>query len=253
MTFLQALLIGLLYWYCRSCIGYSFCIRLNSCPMILALPIGIIMGNIPQAMIIGTFLQVVYLGIQGGFGGVLVVDKSLATCIAVPIALAAGLSSEMAVTVAFPFGMLGTLIINTFKMFTTALTHKADTYAEQGNARMIRVLAFGAPLLYLPLSIIPVTVINFFGPDMVTAILENMPLFITNGLTAVGKVLPALGFAMVMRQIGRRELLPFFFLGFFLMQYAHLTTIGAAIFGLIIAVVFIQLSGGAKNGTESAN
>lgn len=253
MTFLQALLIGLLYWYCRSCIGYTFCIRLNSCPMILALPIGIIMGNIPQAMIIGTFLQVVYLGIQGGFGGVLVVDKALATCIAVPIALAAGLSSEMAVTVAFPFGMLGTLIINTFKMCTTALTHKADTYAEQGNARMIRVLAFGAPLIYLPLTIIPVTVINFFGPDMVTAILENMPLFITNGLTAVGKVLPALGFAMVMRQIGRRELLPFFFLGFFLMQYAHLTTIGAAIFGLIIAVVFIQLSGGAKNGTESAN
>ena len=120
MSFMQALLIGLLYWYCRSCIGYTFCIRINSCPMILALPIGLIMGNVPQAMIIGTFLQVVYLGIQGGFGGVLVVDKALATCIAVPIALAAGLSPEMAVTVAFPFGMLGTLIINTYKMCTTA-------------------------------------------------------------------------------------------------------------------------------------
>lgn len=253
MGFVQALLIGVLYWYCRTSVGYTFCIRINSCPMILALPIGLIMGNVPQAMIIGTFLQVVYLGIQGGFGGVLVVDKALATCIAVPIALAAGLSPEMAVTVAFPFGMLGTLIINTFKMCTTALVHKADTYAEQGNAHMIRVLAFGAPLIYLPLTIIPVTIINFYGPDMVSAILENMPAFITAGLTAVGKVLPALGFAMVMRQIGRRELLPFFFLGFFLMQYAHLTTIGAAIFGLIIAIVFIQLSGGANNGTESAN
>ena len=173
MSFMQALLIGLLYWYCRSCIGYTFCIRINSCPMILALPIGLIMGNVPQAMIIGTFLQVVYLGIQGGFG----------------------LSPEMAVTVAFPFGMLGTLIINTFKMCTTALVHKADTYAEQGNAHMIRVLAFGAPLIYLPLTIIPVTIINFIGPDMVSTILENMPTFITAGLTAVGKVLPALGFA----------------------------------------------------------
>ena len=71
MGFVQALLIGVLYWYCRTSVGYTFCIRINSCPMILALPIGLIMGNVPQAMIIGTFLQVVYLGIQGGFGGVL--------------------------------------------------------------------------------------------------------------------------------------------------------------------------------------
>lgn len=253
MSFIQALLIGLLYWYCRSCLGYTFCIRINSCPMILALPIGIIMGDVVTAMIIGTYLQVVYLGIQGGFGGVLIVDKALATCVSIPIALAAGMTPELAVSVAFPFGMLGTVIINTYKMIMTAFVHRADKYAEDGNARKIRMLAFCAPLVYVPLCVIPVTAINFFGPDMVAAILENMPVFINNGLTAVGKVLPALGFAMVMRQIGRRELLPFFFLGFFVMQYANLTTIGAAIFGTIIAIVYIQISGGANHGTESAN
>lgn len=253
MSFLQALLIGLLYWYCRSCFGYTFCIRLNSCPMILALPIGLIMGNVPQAMIIGTFLQVAYLGIQSGFGGVLIVDKALATCISVPIALAAGMSPELAIPVAFSFGMLGTIIINVYKMAMTFVVHKADSYAEQGNAHMIRVLCFCAPLVYLPLCVIPVTAINFFGPDLVASLLNAMPEFLVNGLTAVGKVLPALGFAMVIRQIGRRELLPFFFLGFFLMQYAGLTTIGAAIFGSIIAFIFVQMTGGANNGTETAN
>lgn len=253
MSILQALAVGLLYWYCRSCIGYTFCIRLNSCPMILALPIGLIMGDVKATMVIGTYLQVVYLGIQSGFGGVLIIDKALATCISVPIAMAAGMTPELAVSVAFPFGMLGTIIINTYKMVMTGFVHRADTYAKAGDARMIRVLAFCAPFVYLPLCIIPVTTINYFGPDMVAAILDNMPAFINNGLTAVGKVLPALGFAMVMRQIGRRELLPFFFLGFFLMQYAGLSTIGAAIFGGIIAFIYIQLSGGRTNENETAS
>lgn len=251
--FTQALMIGLLYWFCRSCLGYTFAIRLNSCPMILALPIGIIMGDVKQAMIIGTFLQVVYLGIQGGFGGVLIVDKALATCIAVPIAIKAGMTPELAVSVAFPFGLMGTTIINVYKMIMTSFVHKADRYAEEGNARKIRMLAFLAPLVYLPLCVIPVTAIVHVGPDVVAAMLENMPAIINNGLTAIGKVLPALGFAMIMRQIGRRNLLPFFFAGFFVMQYAKLSIIGASIFGAIIAIIYVQLSGGAHNATESAN
>lgn len=251
--FIQALMIGLLYWFCRSCLGYTFAIRINSCPMILALPIGIIMGDVPQAMIIGTFLQVVYLGIQGGFGGVLIVDKALATCIAIPIALKAGMTPELAVSVAFPFGLMGTTIINTYKMIMTSFVHRADKYADEGNARKIRLLAFSAPLVYLPLCVIPVTAIVFFGPDVVVAILENMPAIVNNGLTAIGKVLPALGFAMVMRQIGRRSLLPFFFAGFFIMQYAKISIIGASIFGTIIAIIYIQLLGGVNNATEHAN
>ena len=106
----------------------------------------------------------------------------------------------MAVTVAFPFGMLGTLIINTFKMCTTALVHKADTYAEQGNAHMIRVLAFGAPLIYLPLTIIPVTIINFYGPDMVVNFaaeshvdrsIENLEVFLDTNIKGTAVLMDA--------------------------------------------------------------
>lgn len=250
--FIQALLIGAVYWLCRTCLGYTFSIRINSCPMILALPIGIIMGNVPQAMIIGAFLQVLYLGIQGGFGGVLIVDKALATCIAIPIALKAGLTPELAVTVAVPFGLLGTTIINTYKLIMTAFVHKADKYAEEGNAKRIRTLMYSAPLVYLPLCIIPVTAIVYLGPDVVEAILANIPIGITNGLTAVGKLLPTLGFAMVMRQIGRKELLPFFFAGYFVMQYSNIDVIGATIFGVIIAYLFIKLGGGSSE-PEGAN
>lgn len=252
--FVQALLIGLLYWFCRSTLGYTFAIRINSCPMILALPIGIIMGDVPQAMIIGTYLQIVYLGIQGGFGGVLIVDKALATCISIPIAIKAGMTPELAVSVAFPFGLLGTTIINVYKMVMTSFVHMADKYAEEGNAKKIRLLAYVYPLLvYLPLCVIPVTAIVYLGPDVVATILEKMPVALNNGLSGVGKVLPALGFAMVMRQIGRKNLLPFFFAGFFMMQYAKLDILGAAIFGTIIAIIYVQLAGGAQNATENAN
>ncbi len=55
-AFVQALLIGLLYWFCRTNVFHTFTTRLANCPMALAVPIGLIMGDVRQAVIIGAFI-----------------------------------------------------------------------------------------------------------------------------------------------------------------------------------------------------
>lgn len=243
--FFQALLIGLLYWYCRSNIGYTVSTRIQNCPMALAVPIGIIMGDVRQAVIIGAFLQALYVGLIAGLGGVQVIDKSLSPCLAIPIAMKTGMSPELAVTMAIPFGLMGPMIVNTYKMIMTGFVHRADRYAEEGEARKIRQLQFlWAPLVYLPLCVIPVTAIVYLGPEAVKAVLNAIPHALIHGLEVSGGILPAVGFAMTMRVIGRKALLPFFFAGFFLVQYAKLPIMGCAIFAAIIAIVYIQLRGG---------
>ncbi len=246
--FVQAVLIGLLYWFCRTNMFHTFTTRLANCPMALAVPIGIIMGDVRQAVIIGAFVQALYVGIIAGLGGVVAIDKALATCLSIPIAMKAGMTPELAVTMAIPFGLLGTVTVNIFKMVMTYFVHVADRYAEEGDARKIRLLAFVYPLLVgLPLNVIPVTAIVYLGPDVVSSLLGLIPDALVHGLSVAGGILPALGFAMTMRTIGQRRLLPFFFAGFFLIQYFKLNTVGAAIFGTIIAITYVQLQGGERS------
>ncbi len=63
-------------------------------------------------------------------------------CLSIPIAMKAGMTPELAVTMAIPFGLLGTVTVNIFKMVMTYFVHVADRYAEEGDARKIRLLAF---------------------------------------------------------------------------------------------------------------
>ena len=243
--FIKALLIGMFYWVSKWSIGYTFGIRWAYAPMIMGPVVGLIMGDVVTGTIMGAYIQAVYLGLVTDLGGVATVDKSLATCIAIPVAMQAGLSPEIAVTLAIPFGLLGTLTTNIFKIYATWLTHKADEAAEQGNAKKIRFLHyFGSALGWLPLALIPVTTIVYAGPEVIQNILAVIPDQIVAGLSVVGGILPALGFAMTIRVIGRKQFLPFFFLGFFLVKYFAISTIGASIFGIVAAIVYVQLMGG---------
>ncbi len=54
---------------------HTFTTRLANCPMALAVPIGIIMGDVRRAVIIGAFVQALYVGIIAGLGGVVATDK----------------------------------------------------------------------------------------------------------------------------------------------------------------------------------
>ena len=85
----------------------------------------------------------------------------------------------------------------------------------------------------------PVFILIYFGTDLVQKILNVLPGWFTNGLSVAGGVLPALGFAITIFVVGKSMLIPFFILGFFFIQYFQISTIGAAIFGICMALLII--------------
>ena len=105
-----ALVFGILYWFATNKLWYGT-LHLIRQPIVLAVPIGLIMGDLPNAMIIGASLQMIYLGAIAP-GGTLPSDEALAACIAIPLALEANLEPGIAVTLAVPIGLLGVLIDN---------------------------------------------------------------------------------------------------------------------------------------------
>ena len=184
--FLQSLLIGILYFFCRWNPFYTSWLEASCTPMFLSVIIGFIMGDVTSAVIVGAYVQTVYLGLIPGLGSVATVDKSLGSCIIIPLAVASGMSPELAVSMAIPFGLLGTLTINLSKVFSSFAASRCDKAAEEGNAAKLRRIHLGyATGFWSIFGIIPVTLINYFGPSAVTSMDGGNPwTMVCSGRTA---------------------------------------------------------------------
>ena len=73
-------------------------------------------------------------------------------------------------------------------------------------------------------------------------ILNVIPSFIQNGLAISTGLLPALGFALLVKMIINKKVAVFYFLGFALSVYLNIPITGIAIFGVILAVILVNLN-----------
>ena len=108
----------------------------------------------------------------------------------------------------------------------------------------MRRAEFWYPLIVsVPLRVVPAALALAFGVDAVTAFLNSIPAWATNGLSVAGGLLPALGFAVTIMVIGKKKLLPYFIIGFAIVAYSGINTIGVAVFAICIALLqgnFVQ-------------
>ena len=227
MNLLLAVVAGLWYWYAMCRVGYTlqhiFCQ-----PLVMAVPFGLIMGDLSTALIIGAGIEMMYVGLVTN-GGNIPADECLA-----------GVVAKSAIVLALPFGLLGVLMDQIKRFINGYFANLADKYAEQGNDKGIERCAVLYPMAAgLLLRFPPVFILIYFGTDMVQKILNVLPEWFTNGLSVAGGVLPALGFAITIFVVGKSMLIPFFILGFFFIQYFQISTIGAAIFGICMALLII--------------
>lgn len=238
---MQALFIGLLYWFTQVKWGYTFQ-NIFRQPLTLSLILGLMMGDVHKAIIIGANLELIYMGMIAP-GANIPADEALAGCIAIPIALSTNMSPEMAVAFAVPFGILGVFLDQIRRTVNATWVHMADRYAEEANVKGIVTAAWLWPALFqLPLRALPVAFATYYGADAVSAFISSVPRWIIHGLEVTGGMLPALGFAITMMVIGRKNLLPYFIAGFFMIKYANLPIMAAAIFGSVVAFLHIQFT-----------
>lgn len=247
MELIVAIVAGLLYFIGTSRIGYGLSQGATDSPILYGLIMGILFKDVKTGLIIGGTIQMMYLGLVAT-GGNIPADEALAGIVAIPIALKTGISVEMAVAIAFPFGVLGVFLDQIRRTTNTLWLHKADEYAKDGDSKGIYRMAVTVPLLVaFVLRFVPVFLITLFGAEAVTSIIEKMPEWILSGLSIAGGILPAMGFAMIILTIGKKEIMPYFFLGFFLVAYLSISTMGAAVFGTIIAFLVYWKGGSANN------
>lgn len=136
--------------YAISIPGYGVSAAYKS-PACLGLIYGLIFGNVEQGLIVGCSIQLLYLGVVST-GNNMPADSYLAGIIAIPIALSQNMDAKMAVTIAVPFGVLGTFFNNIKRSFNIWLTHYADKKVDEGNFKEVNRCGFWYPYLFVSVS-----------------------------------------------------------------------------------------------------
>lgn len=244
INFLQAILIGVVYYLgfngtpWLSALGTTIVNR----PLIAGTLVGIIMGHPVEGCIIGAAINLPYLAYISA-GGTVPMDPGLAGTLGTALALAAGASPQVAVSLAVPIGLLGTMLFILRMTVDITFVHMADEAAKKGKINKVIFCNTAPPQLFLAfICIVPVALAAYYGADAITALiksLDGLPLHI---LTVIGGVLPALGIAMNLRAIGSKGILLFFMLGFIMAAYLKLPIITISIIGFIVAAVYTELS-----------
>lgn len=234
---LLAVCMGVYYWFCRLRFGYTFSSMLLQ-PVVIGVFVGLLTGNMSDAMKIGAGLQLVYLGVTSTPGGNVPSDPALAGCIAIPLGVMAGMTPEVAIALAIPFGVLGVFVDQLRRSTNAIWVHMADRYAEKADVKGIMRAAFLYPALMGFLIRFPIVfAIDYFGVAAVEKLIAVLPEWLMHSFEIMGGILPALGFAITLTVIGKKSLIPFFIIGFFAVMYLNLGTMAVAIFATCVALL----------------
>ena len=233
---IQSILVGLLYWISMGRAQYFFSFAFRK-PVVLGVFIGLVFGDVQMGLLYGATIQLMYMGgIEAG--GNIPSDQGLATCIAIPAAIMNNLDPGAAVALAVPFGVLGVLINNVRRTINAFYNTKADQFVEGEQYDKLNLFSFLLPWLTNGvLYFTPVFIATLFGANVVEAFIQVIPNWLMNGLTNAGNMLPALGFALTLVVMGKKQYLPFFVLGFFLYSVLGFSMLTGAVIALCFALI----------------
>lgn len=239
MTVLEIALIALYYGFYASQ-PLILLMGPSNFGAIIGLIVGFIMGEPGKGVLIGAWIQVMYLGTVN-YGGTKPSDQFAASIIAIPIAIAANLPVALALPLAALFGSLGYLLDTVWKRINTKVWGPyIDRAVERLDYGAISRASGVYPMLVRIVISSPVVfMLIYFGTPSVEWFIENAPTWLLTGLTNMGILLPAMGFALFLSAIGRLMQIPYFIAGFFVMKLFGIPILGIAVFGFLLAFLSI--------------
>ncbi|EHC78180.1 TPA: PTS sugar transporter subunit IIC, partial [Salmonella enterica subsp. enterica] len=183
------------------------------------------------------YINLAYLGWMT-VGGTMPGNLPVASVFGTAMTILSGAAPSTAVVFAVPFSLLGILTFQASMSFNALWVHKAEAMLDRGNITGMRMMNY-IPSFFVNMVLvgIPAFCMVYFGADFMKNMLTMIPQSLVNAFEVIGGIMPALGIAMLVSFLGKKRLMPFFFLGFFLVAYLNLGIMAIAVFAVIAAVI----------------
>jgi len=188
-----------------------------SSPVFAGMISGLIMGDLTTGLLIGGSMQLTILGV-GTFGGATRIDANSGTVMATAFSVSLGMNPQQAISaIGVPVASLLVQLDILARFANTFFAHRIDKKIEEFDYKGVeRNFLLGLAPWSLS-RMIPVFLALTFGGGLVQSIvgvLNNELQWLGDGLEVAGAVLPAVGFAILLRYLPVKKHIPYLILGF---------------------------------------
>ncbi|HAA0828860.1 TPA_asm: PTS sugar transporter subunit IIC [Salmonella enterica] len=206
-------------------------------PIISGFLVALALGSPIEGMKAAAYINLAYLGWMT-VGGTMPGNLPVASVFGTAMTILSGAAPSTAVVFAVPFSLLGILTFQASMSFNALWVHKAEAMLDRGNITGMRMMNY-IPSFFVNMVLvgIPAFCMVYFGADFMKNMLTMIPQSLVNAFEVIGGIMPALGIAMLVSFLSKKRLMPFFFLGFFLVAYLNLGIMAIAVFAVIAAVI----------------
>lgn len=204
-------------------------------PIVSGLVVGLILGDVKTGLIAGATMELAWLGLVplagaqppniviGGIAGIVTV-------------LVGKQSPELALGIAVPFAVLAQVLINLLFTAYSPIMHKADEYAKEGNIKGIDMINFSGPVVLFAFNFLIIFALILFGADKVGPLISALPEKLVGGFKVASGMMPAVGFAMLLNIMLKKEYVPFLIIGFVFAAFLGMDLLAITLMAVAIAL-----------------
>ncbi|MCD3233680.1 PTS sugar transporter subunit IIC [Clostridium botulinum] len=249
----QALLIGIWAGFCLA--GQMWGIYTNR-SLVLALGVGIILGDIPTALAMGAVGEIAFLGFGVSIAGTAPPNQIgpgiIGTLMAITLK-GSGMTPESALALSFPFAVA--------VQFLVTLSYTLPSPVSSIATKLVQKEKFFQFKLVSHITIYLLFIVGFavgfsssISMHTVQQLVNAIPAPLIKGLTVAGSMLPAAGFAIILNILskGQVKYLPFVFLGYVCISYLKLPVMGVTFVAIVFALYDYFSREMKKNSSENA-
>lgn len=196
---------------------------------------GLIMGDVATGFYLGGTYELMNIGLNP-LGGSSVPNYNMGVVVGVAFGAVSGLDTGMAVGIVV--ATLASSLDVFSKMCGSFFLHKAqDKLKEEDIEGANKWIWLGVwPKLILT-AILPLIIVFVFGDPIVEAINNVIPQWLLKGFKNAGNMLPAIGFAILLRSMNISGNLQYLIIGFVLFAFIHVPVLGIALIGVALAML----------------
>ena len=232
-SFSQVLLVCIFIFF-MSLISWSAQIFAYGVTVLYGFIIGLIMGDVKTGLMVGGTMCLMSLGV-GGYGGSSVPDYALGTTVGALFAIVTNGGIEAGLAVGIPVATLGTQFDVLSKMAGSFFIHKQMDASDKGNWNGMTFWVWAWIIMRSVLYTLPVLLVMTVGAELISNLILAIPEWLMTGFSVAAGLLPALGFAMLMKYLPMKRYGVFLIFGFVLSAYASMPMLAIAALTLVVA------------------
>ena len=240
--FVQALLVALVGII--ATIDYNGPLFMIHRPLVTGTLTGLVLGDMTQGVIIGSSLELMWLGVTG-IGGYTPPDTISGAIVGTALGILSGQGATAGIAIAVPVADV------LAKTADIAFVKKADAAAERGDISKIGLYQYASLGIIVLFKVVPIFLAVLVGGEYVQSLFDMIPDVVMKGLNVAGGLLPAIGFGMLLNMMLKKKMWVFLLVGFIASAFLGMSTIGITFVGVAVAYLTVMMGNGFGSETPA--